>query len=30
METNAVKVKLWGLTVGYLTWDQSFGKTLSR
>ena len=22
METNAVKVKLWGTTVGYLTWDK--------
>jgi len=22
METNAIEVKLWGLTVGYLTWDN--------
>ena len=22
METNAVKVKLWGMTVGYLAWDK--------
>jgi serine/threonine-protein kinase HipA len=25
METNAVKVKLWGMTVGYLSWDKKAG-----
>ena len=25
METNAVKVKLWGMTVGYLAWDKKSG-----
>ena len=22
METNVVKVKLWGMDVGYLSWDK--------
>ncbi|GAE84392.1 type II toxin-antitoxin system HipA family toxin [Bacteroides reticulotermitis] len=25
METNAVKVKLWGMDVGYLLWDKKMG-----
>lgn len=25
METNAVKVKLWGMDVGYLSWDKKLG-----
>lgn len=25
METNAVKVKLWGMDVGYLSWDKKMG-----
>ena len=25
METNAVKVKLWGMTAGYLVWDKKNG-----
>ncbi|KAA6351960.1 hypothetical protein EZS27_000757 [termite gut metagenome] len=25
METNAVKVKLWGMTAGYLSWDKKAG-----
>jgi len=25
METNAVKVKLWGMDVGYLSWDKKAG-----
>ncbi|NCU32323.1 MAG: hypothetical protein EOM23_05190, partial [Candidatus Moranbacteria bacterium] len=23
METNTVKVKLWGMDVGYLSWDKT-------
>ena len=25
METNALKVKLWGMTAGYLAWDKKNG-----
>ena len=25
METNVVKVKLWGADVGYLSWDNKIG-----
>ena len=28
METNVVKVKLWGMTVGYLSWDKKAGATV--
>ncbi|MDR0749738.1 MAG: HipA N-terminal domain-containing protein [Tannerellaceae bacterium] len=25
METNVVKVKLWGMDTGYLSWDKKVG-----
>lgn len=28
METNAVKVKLWGMDVGYLSWDKKAGAAV--
>jgi serine/threonine-protein kinase HipA len=28
METNVVKVKLWGTTVGYLSWDKKAGVAI--
>ncbi len=28
METNVVKVKLWGKDVGYLSWDKKSGKSI--
>lgn len=28
METNAVKVKLWGMDVGYLSWDKRAGTAI--
>ena len=28
METNVVKVKLWGMDVGYLSWDEKAGTAV--
>ena len=28
METNVVKVKLWGMDVGYLSWDKKAGTAV--
>ncbi|MDR1381798.1 MAG: HipA domain-containing protein [Tannerella sp.] len=28
METNAVKVKLWGMDIGYLSWDRKAGAAI--
>jgi len=28
METNVVKVKLWGMDVGYLSWDKKTGEAI--
>lgn len=28
METNVVKVKLWGMDIGYLSWDKKTGAAI--